>query len=65
MDDAQVAAYEEFLFVPIDPNAVDSATLQQIPGVGEALVQCGANNWADRGTPTAGRNRLIIYASVY
>jgi len=38
VDDAQVAAYEEFLFVPIDSNAVDSATLQQIPGVDEALA---------------------------
>jgi len=38
VDDAQVAAYEAYLFVPIDPNTSDTATLQQIPGVDEALA---------------------------
>jgi len=34
----QVAAYEQYLFVPVDPNQADAETLQQIPGVdaGEA-----------------------------
>ena len=38
VDDAQVAAYEAYLFVPIDPNTSDAATLQQIPGVDEVLA---------------------------
>ncbi len=29
----QVAEYEKFVFVPIDPNQSDAATLQQIPGL--------------------------------
>lgn len=37
VDAAQVAAYEQYLFVPIDPNQSDEATLQQIPGVDAAL----------------------------
>jgi len=38
VDESQVAAYEEYLFVPVDPNSADVATLQQIPGVDEALA---------------------------
>lgn len=33
VDDEQVAAYEEYLYVPIAPNEADAETLQQIPGV--------------------------------
>jgi len=33
VDEDQVAAYEQYLFVPIDPNESDAATLQQIPGL--------------------------------
>lgn len=33
VDADQVAAYEQYVFVPIDPNASDAATLQQLPGV--------------------------------
>jgi DNA uptake protein ComE-like DNA-binding protein len=33
VDEAQVAAYEEYVYVPIVPNEADAATLQQIPGV--------------------------------
>ena len=33
VDQAQVAEYEKFVFVPIDPNQSDAATLQQIPGL--------------------------------
>ena len=29
----QVAAYEEYVFVPIDPNESDAPTLEQLPGV--------------------------------
>jgi DNA uptake protein ComE-like DNA-binding protein len=37
VDDAQVAEYEKYVYVPIDPNTADEATLQQIPGV-DAMV---------------------------
>ena len=33
VDEDQVAAYEEYVFVPVDPNESDEATLQQLPGV--------------------------------
>jgi len=33
VDDEQVAAYEEYLYVPIVPNEADAETLQQILGV--------------------------------
>ena len=33
VDDAQVAEYEKYVFVPIDINNADAATLQQIPGL--------------------------------
>ncbi|MBI3967764.1 MAG: hypothetical protein HY329_19160 [Chloroflexi bacterium] len=29
----QVAAYEQFVFVPVDPNNADADTLRQLPGV--------------------------------
>lgn len=32
----QVAEYEKHVFVPIDPNQSDAATLQQIPGLDES-----------------------------
>ena len=31
----QVAAYLQYVFVPIDPNQADAETLQQLPGVDE------------------------------
>ena len=39
VDDEQVAAYEEYIFVPIDPNEADSETLQQIPGLDESEAE--------------------------
>jgi len=33
VDDTTVAGYEQYVFVPVDPNNADSDTLQQIPGV--------------------------------
>ncbi len=33
VDEEQVASYEKFVFVPINPNECDAATLQQIPGL--------------------------------
>jgi DNA uptake protein ComE-like DNA-binding protein len=33
VSEEEVAAYEGYLFVPVDPTATDEATLQQLPGV--------------------------------
>src|SRR5204863_9265175 len=33
VDEAQVAAYEQYVFVPVAPNDADTETLQQLPGV--------------------------------
>jgi len=33
IDDAQIAEYEKYVYVPIAINDSDSATLQQIPGL--------------------------------
>ena len=51
VDDAQVAAYEEYLFVPVDVNESDAATLAQLPGVDEPLAQelMAARPYADNG----------------
>jgi DNA uptake protein ComE-like DNA-binding protein len=42
VDEAQVAAYEEYVYVPVVPNNADAETLQQLPGVtpevAEALI---------------------------
>jgi DNA uptake protein ComE-like DNA-binding protein len=42
VDEAQVAAYEEYVYVPIVANTSDAETLQQLPGVtpeiAEALI---------------------------
>jgi DNA uptake protein ComE-like DNA-binding protein len=34
----QVAAYEQYVYVPIDVNQADAATLQQLPGVDAAIA---------------------------
>lgn len=34
----QVAAYEKFVYVPVNVNSSDAATLQQIPGVDEKIA---------------------------
>jgi DNA uptake protein ComE-like DNA-binding protein len=34
----QVAAYEQYVFVPVDPNTADAATLQQLPGVSSTIA---------------------------
>jgi len=36
IDDAQIAEYEKYVYVPIAINDSDSATLQQIPGLDAA-----------------------------
>lgn len=38
VDDELVTGYERYVFVPVDPNESDEATLQQIPGVNEAVA---------------------------
>jgi DNA uptake protein ComE-like DNA-binding protein len=49
VSEKEVAAYEQYVFVPIDPAQVDEATLQQLPGVdGEvAAAVAGAGSFAD------------------
>ncbi|MCB9136911.1 MAG: hypothetical protein H6642_01030 [Caldilineaceae bacterium] len=39
VDDAQVAQYEEYVYVPIDVNESDAATIEQIPGVDATAAQ--------------------------
>ncbi|HMB92675.1 MAG TPA: hypothetical protein VKP65_17620 [Rhodothermales bacterium] len=39
VDEAQVAAYEEYVYVPINRNESDAATLQQIPGLTTAAAE--------------------------
>ena len=38
VDDAQVAEYEKYVYVPVDVNQSDAATLMQIPGIDQALA---------------------------
>lgn len=38
VDAATVAGFEQYVYVPIDPNQADAATLQQIPGVTAELA---------------------------
>jgi protocatechuate 3,4-dioxygenase beta subunit len=38
VDDSQVAAYEAYVYVPVNVNESDADTLQQIPGVDETLA---------------------------
>ena len=38
VDEAQVAEYEMYVYVPIDVDESDAATLQQLPGVDEAIA---------------------------
>lgn len=38
VDDAQVAAYEAYLFVPIDPKGSDAETLMQLPDTDAAAA---------------------------
>jgi DNA uptake protein ComE-like DNA-binding protein len=50
VDDATIAEYEKFVFVPVDANQADAATLAQLPGVSaedaDALIKARpfANN---------------------
>lgn len=35
----QVAEWEKYVYVPVDPNQADAATLQQLPGVTDAIAK--------------------------
>jgi radical SAM superfamily enzyme with C-terminal helix-hairpin-helix motif len=38
VDEAQVASYEQYVYVPVDVNQADAATVQQIPGIDAAIA---------------------------
>ncbi|HLB46191.1 MAG TPA: helix-hairpin-helix domain-containing protein [Anaerolineales bacterium] len=38
VDAAQVAEYEQYVFVPVDVNQADAETLKQLPGVDDAIA---------------------------
>ncbi len=38
VDAAQVAEYEQYVFVPVDVNQADTETLKQLPGVDDAIA---------------------------
>ncbi len=38
VSDDQVAAYENYVFVPVDPNQADAETLKQLPGVTDDIA---------------------------
>jgi DNA uptake protein ComE-like DNA-binding protein len=38
VDAATIESYEQFVYVPVDPNACDAATLIQLPGVDPAAA---------------------------
>lgn len=50
VDQGQVGEYEKYIFVPIDENQSDAATLQQIPGLeaGEAQELIAGRPYASR-----------------
>lgn len=35
----QVAAYEQYVYVPVDVNNADSVTLQQLPGIDATIAE--------------------------
>lgn len=39
VDATQVADYEKYVFVPVNPNEADADTLQQLPGVDAAIAE--------------------------
>ena len=38
VDEAQVTEWEQYVYVPVDPNEADSETLQQLPGITEDIA---------------------------
>ena len=39
VDESQVAAYEQYVYVPVDINQSDSETLKQLPGVDDTIAE--------------------------
>lgn len=39
VDASQVTTWEQYVYVPVDPNAADAETLKQLPGVDDAIAQ--------------------------
>ncbi|MEZ4713814.1 MAG: hypothetical protein R3A44_41885 [Caldilineaceae bacterium] len=39
VDEAQVADYEQYVYVPVDVNESDAETLKQLPGVDDAIAE--------------------------
>ncbi len=39
VDDTQVAAYEQYVYVPVDVNESDAETLKQVPGVDNVVAE--------------------------
>jgi DNA uptake protein ComE-like DNA-binding protein len=66
VDEAQVAAYEGYVFVPIDPSSADEATLQQLPGVDadKAAALAGAEPFADAESFLAALSEQVSAAQV-
>lgn len=62
VDEEQVAAYEEYIYVPVRPNESDAETLQQLPGVDaeEAQELIAGRSYA---TPEAFMEKLASYVS--
>lgn len=62
VDESQVAAYEEYVFVPVSPNESDEPTLMQLPGVdaGSAAELAAGRPYA---SPEAFLDKLGEYVS--
>lgn len=61
VDSATVAAYEEYVYVPINPDSSDQATLQQLPSVGEveAAALITGRPYADTEASLAALSELV------
>jgi DNA uptake protein ComE-like DNA-binding protein len=51
VDAATIEGYEQYVFVPVDPDNCDAATFAQLPGVDQAAAEAlvAARPYADRG----------------
>lgn len=61
VDEATVLGYEAYLYVPVDPNAADEATLMQLPGVDAAAAAelTAGRPYADREAFLAALGALV------
>ncbi|MCE2488791.1 MAG: hypothetical protein J4G17_02300 [Anaerolineae bacterium] len=60
VSEEQVAAYEEHVYVPVDFNHADGATLMQLPGVDEAVASA-----LMEGRPFAGQEGFLALLAEY